>query len=162
MPNPASDPRAQASVVDRLLDDDPKNSRDPVVNRAQSVGSFKASVRRDLEWLLNTRCTASAMPPDLAEVWNSLYSYGLPDIGSFAARSPGDRERLGQAIRRAIEIFEPRLADVTVAFDSEIDSLASEVRFSIHALLLMDPVPEQVSFDAFLDAGKGSYQVKGD
>ena len=45
----------QPSVLDRLTDEDPRSPADQRVSYAESVKHFKASVQRDLEWLLNSR-----------------------------------------------------------------------------------------------------------
>ena len=43
------------ALLDRLIDLEPKVAADPPASRSQSVRQLKASLRRDLEWLLNTR-----------------------------------------------------------------------------------------------------------
>lgn len=45
----------QASVLDRLLDNDPKVSRETVQHRLVDVGRIKSALVRDLENLLDTR-----------------------------------------------------------------------------------------------------------
>ncbi|MEZ5399672.1 MAG: type VI secretion system baseplate subunit TssE [Bryobacteraceae bacterium] len=157
----SGDLRAQASVLDRLIDDDPGNSRDPAVTRAQSIRNFKASVRRDLEALLNTRCTAEVLRADMEDVANSVYTYGLPDLSGFSATSTQDRARLLQAVRSAIERFEPRLTQVEVEA-TEVGGDKLSLQFSISALLMSEPVAEQVVFDTLLESMHGRYQVRGD
>jgi type VI secretion system protein ImpF len=155
------DLRAQSSVLDRLLDDAPGNSRDPVVSRSQALANFKASVRRDLEALLNTRCTVPDLGADMDEVANSVYTYGLPDLSSFTAGSAQDQARLMQAVRVAIERFEPRMAGVEVEIGGQ-DGTKLQLRFTISGLLLTEPVAEQVVFDTLLESMHGRYQVRGD
>ena len=55
MPKPDSDLTVTPSLIDRLIDRDPNAATDPHTTRAQSVRQLKAALRRDLEWLLNTR-----------------------------------------------------------------------------------------------------------
>ena len=43
------------SVLDRLIDLEPKAAVEAPLTRSQSVRLLKAAVHRDLEWLLNTR-----------------------------------------------------------------------------------------------------------
>ena len=45
------------SVLERLIDREPDSPTDPPSTYAQSVRQLKLSLRRDLEWLLNTRRT---------------------------------------------------------------------------------------------------------
>ena len=43
------------SVLDRLIDLEPNNRMENPLSRSQSVRLLKNAVRRDLEWLLNSR-----------------------------------------------------------------------------------------------------------
>ena len=43
------------SLLDRLIDEEPGNRGEAPDRRAQSLKELKDSVRRDLEWLLNSR-----------------------------------------------------------------------------------------------------------
>ena len=70
------------SVVDRLIDQAPQHKGEPPMTRAQSLREVKAAVRRDLEWLLNTRRTIEKCPDTLKELNRSVYNFGLPDISS--------------------------------------------------------------------------------
>ena len=54
MPRPDPDLAVTTSILDRLIDLNPDVAADPPANRSQSVRQLKASLRRDLEWLLNT------------------------------------------------------------------------------------------------------------
>src|SRR6266700_8066415 len=86
------------SLLDRLIDVEPDNRMENPLSRAQSVRLLKKSVRRDLEWLLNSRRIAD--PPDegLKEVNKSAYVYGLPDMSTLAMAASGDRNRLVRQI----------------------------------------------------------------
>ena len=55
----------QQSLLDRLIDLDPLSKVEPMPTRAESIREFKAGVRRDLEWLLNSRRTPEAPPEDM-------------------------------------------------------------------------------------------------
>src|SRR5450432_3163528 len=86
------------SVIERLIDRDPKNTTENPPSRAQSVRLLKASLRRDLEWLLNTRRTPDPAGPEYPEVAKSLHNYGLPDLNSLNWESVRDRSRLARVI----------------------------------------------------------------
>ena len=75
-------------LLDRLIDRDPKNSQEPLMSRAQSVRLLKESLRRDIEWLLNTRRIRDESTDPKAELTHSLYNYGLPDITPLFIRLP--------------------------------------------------------------------------
>jgi type VI secretion system protein ImpF len=152
--------RVRPSVLDRLIDYEPEFSREAAASRVKNLRILKQSVRRDMEWLLNTRAT-TGIPPDLKEVQSSLMVYGLPDISTYSGRSIADRQRLRRAVEQAIEAFEPRLEGVVVTVDPEPGpSLA--LKFRIEGRLRVDPAPEPVSFDTLLQIGSGEFRVKGE
>lgn len=151
------------TVLDRLIDREPQATADPSMTRAQSVRNLKVSLRRDIEWLLNTRRTPDAVDESRRELYHSLYNYGLPDVTSLSVDSPRDRNRLLRAIEKIIEIFEPRLDSVRVTpLENSQASLLRQVRFQVEGLLKMDPAPELISFDTVLSLTSGEYQVQGD
>jgi len=109
-----SEVRITISVLDRLIDYEPEISQEAVASRSRGLRQLKQAVRRDLEWLLNTREYIGEIPPDLKEVQHSLAVYGLPDFTSTSTKDPHNQERLRQAIEEEIVLFEPRLEAVTV------------------------------------------------
>jgi type VI secretion system protein ImpF len=162
MSRPDPDLAVTISILDRLIDLNPDTSTDPPANRSQSVRQLKASLRRDLEWLLNTRRNPDEVPETYQELFRSLYNYGLPDVTSIGLNAPRDRQRLMRLVEQTIEIFEPRLLGVRVRAVDNTSSGPRILRFQIEALLKMDPAPEQVLFDTVLQLNSGEYQVKGD
>ena len=162
MSRPDPDLAVTISILDRLIDQNPAASADPPANRSQSVRQLKASLRRDLEWLLNSRRTPEEAPETYQELFRSLYNYGLPDITSVGLNSPRERQRLMRLVEQTIEIFEPRLMETRVRAVDDTSSGPRILRFQIEALLKMDPAPEQVLFDTVLQLNSGEYQVKGD
>ena len=90
---------------------------DPYRSRSASVRGFKAALRRDLEWLLNTRRNPNAAPDSMAELSQSLFNYGLPDFSSLVAtNAPKDRQKLLVEVERTVALFEPRLRNMRVLF----------------------------------------------
>jgi type VI secretion system protein ImpF len=157
-----SDLTVTPSLVDRLIDREPSAAADPYTSRSQSVRQLKASLRRDLEWLLNTRRNPEAAPESLAETSRSLYNYGLPDFSALSLNSPRDRSRLLLELEKTLEIFEPRLKDIRVSMLEPPSPSSRILHFQIEGLLMMDPAPEQVSFDTMLQLASGEYQIRGD
>jgi type VI secretion system protein ImpF len=152
------------SVLDRLIDREPRDATEPPPTRAQSVRQLKASLRRDLEWLLNTRRIAEEAPESFEELNRSLYNYGLPDFSAMSFSNPRDRTRLLRSLEASIRLFEPRL-DAVKVIPVEVTGEAQNkrlLRFQIEGLLKMDPAPEQVSFDTVLQLTNGEYEVKGE
>jgi type VI secretion system protein ImpF len=155
---------ALASVLDRLIDTEPRTPADPPVTLAQSVRQVKDGLRRDLEWLLNSRRTIEVAPPELRETRRSVYHYGIPDLSSLSPDSAADRLQLLRSIEEAVVIFEPRLSGVRVTMlEAEPDAKgARELRFLIEATLEMEPVPERVAFDTVLDITSLECRVRGE
>jgi len=149
----------QQSLFDRLIDSDPDHRAEAPLTRAESLRRLRASVRRDLEWLLNTVRTGE-VPEALQELKKSLYTYGLPDISSMSLESAQDGERLLRSLETSIALFEPRLSNIRVTCDEKISRKRMAIDFHVEALLLMDPAPERISFDTVFEVARGVYKVK--
>ena len=149
------------SALDRLIDLEPDNRLENPLSRSQSVRLLRGSVRRDLEWLLNSRRIAD--PPDegLKELNKSVYTYGLPDLSTLAMASVSDRNKLVRQVLTAINTFEPRLMNVRLVLVESPDAGKKDVRLRIEALLRMDPVPEPVSFDTVIELKSGNCRLTG-
>lgn len=161
MARPRGDGPITLSVLDRLIDLDPKRSEELPLSRSQSLREFKANVCRDLEWLFNSRQPLET--PALGKLLrNSVYAYGLPDITSMSVSSVRDRKRLSQSLEEAIRAFEPRILNPRVSLATTEDGKVQRLRFIIEGLLRVDPSPEPVSFDTVLDVTSGEYKVPGD
>ncbi len=163
MPRWEPEQAVSQSLLERLIDHDPKNQApEQPPTRAQSVRQLKASVRRDLEWLLNTRRTPEPAGTEYEEVERSLHNYGLPDLSSLNWQSSRDRQRLCRLLEQALALFEPRLRRAKVIPLEASASAQHVLRFQIEGMLDMAPAPEYISFDTVLQLSSGEYQVKGD
>jgi type VI secretion system protein ImpF len=149
------------SVLDRLLDHEPESRVEAMPTSAQSLRAMKAALRRDLEWLMNTRRIIQAAPEEYKELQRSVYTYGLPDITSLSLFSNQDQTQLLKSIERAVAFFEPRLARPKVSLRPISDS-SRAVHFVIEGLLRVDPEPVPVVFDTVLELTSGSYAIQGD
>jgi type VI secretion system protein ImpF len=146
------------SVLDRLLDDEPDVTREPPVPPHEAVRRAVQAVRRDLEWLLNTRLTwVDDRLASAEHAARSLATYGLADYSTENLNDADARGRLKQAIEKAIARFEPRLARVVVSAEP-LRQHDRTLRFRIEAVLHVDPIREPVTFDTVLDTG-GAAQV---
>src|SRR5665213_1616839 len=165
MARPDADQPVTQPLIDRLIDREKDRDKaaippDPYRTRSASVRGLKAALRRDLEWLLNTRRNPYAAPDSMEEVSQSLYNYGLPDFSSMSSDSPKDRQRLLVEVERTIALFEPRLRNIRVMLIE--GSGARALRFQIEGSLQMDPSPEHISFDGELQLASGEYQLRGE
>ncbi len=144
------------SVLDRLIQSGEPEPR----TAAESVRALKDAVMRDVEWLLNTRRIATLAPPELSEVNNSVYHYGLADITSVSAGSVTARRELLRRVEQCVERFEPRLTSVRVTETAAAagSETSRNIRFHIEAVLKIDD-PEPIFFDTVLDPGSGRFNV---
>jgi type VI secretion system protein ImpF len=147
------------SVLDRLIDEDPRSNVEAPMTRAQSVRAFKTALRRDLEWLLNARRIIKPVPDDCPELARSVFTFGLPDITSMSKDSRESFERLARLIQAAIDVFEPRLGDVSVELKQGESKVMREVHYVIDGILRLDPMPERVMFDTRQD-DQGAMKVR--
>jgi type VI secretion system protein ImpF len=148
------------SVLDRLLDDEPNVSSEPLTSRVQDLRAMERAVARDVEALLNSRQEAlEELPAEFVEVNRSLVTYGLPDLTSLSLLNKDDRNRIRRAVEQAIIQFEPRLLRVRVALEAPREHDRG-LRFRIDALLRVDPAPEPVTFDAVLQLNTQQYVVQ--
>jgi type VI secretion system protein ImpF len=151
--------RVSQSVLDRLIDLEPKMSQEPPKSRSQSLAELKQAVRRDLEWLLNTRCFYDAGDGGLEETLRSVAFYGLPDFTGVSAKSHIEQARMTKALETAIRDFEPRFINLKVTLEP-ISNLDRMLRFRIEASLDIEPTPEPVTFDTVLQMGSGNFAVQ--
>jgi type VI secretion system protein ImpF len=151
--------RVTPSILDRLIDYEPKSSQEAPKSRSNSLKELKQSVQRDLEWLLNTRVLVADVDERLEEVHKSVAMYGLPDFTGVSAKSHLEQKRMTQAMRQAIKNFEPRFLDLRVTLEP-ISTTDKSLRFRIEANLNVEPTPEPIAFDTVLQLGSGDFKVK--
>lgn len=156
-----SDQLLTASVLDRLLDDEPDVASEPVQSQAQVLRTFRQSVRRDLENLLNTRYRCVSWPPALDQLEDSLVNYGIPDFTAAGYDAGEDSTWLLSAIEFAIRTFEPRVTKVKVHPLESGARLSRTLSFRIDAVLNVDPFRESVRYESALDASTGQFSVEG-
>lgn len=152
--------RAQLPLLDRLLDDAPDQERDRVLSNAEVLERLRASVRRDLQSLLNARRRWRSWPEELGELATSPVGYGLPDFAAGAFKDTSQREALRLEVERTIRRFEPRFISLKVHLTQGDDDLSGTLRLRIEALLDADPAPEPVGFDTLLDAARDDVVVR--
>jgi type VI secretion system protein ImpF len=158
MPRFENEERVTLPVLDRLLDDKPKEKTEQPLSRAKSLDLYKKAVRRDLEWLLNTRRLADVFSEGHEELPRSLAAYGLPDFAAANSDEGDSQARVRGAIEDAVRTFEPRLQDVMVTLEAQRGTERA-LHFRIDALLMVDPAPEPVTFDTTYQPVSGGYEV---
>jgi|ERR1700752_275085 len=158
MPKSLDENGITLSILDRLLDYEPGMSSEGPQSRSKNLRALKDAVRRDLEWLLNTRQTPLGVEA-LKETSRSVATYGLPDFTNLNPHKLDDQKEIRRQIEDVIELFEPRLESVVVVFQ---ESYSSErlMHFRINAHLKIDPEPEPITFDTVVQVGSGNYVVR--
>jgi type VI secretion system protein ImpF len=151
-----------SEAVENVPQDEKRRRQRGLVVTEEDFRRYRASVRGDLEWLLNTRMIDDDLHAGIREVEESVYCYGLPDFSQMdlhPATNEMDQDHLAAMIKRAIDIFEPRLVEVDVSIAGR-PSGGSELRFQISGKLRMEPRPEPVAYDTTLELTRGDYAVK--
>src|SRR5688572_11610252 len=101
--------RLQPSLLDRLTDEAPEVHEESRDKRVLNLSQLRASVLRDIRWLLNTvNLEATQDLSDFPQVASSTVNFGIPDLSGTSASSTNEM-RLERAVRRAILNFEPRI-----------------------------------------------------
>src|SRR5688572_20867809 len=147
MASQATERTIRLSVIDRLIDTEPRIAADPPLTWAASLRMQKQSVLRDVEWLLNTRRTIEPAPAAYTELRQSVYQFGLPDITSASADSSETPLMLQLHVEETLRLFEPRLTGVQVTFAASEGGHRKDIRFVVDAFLRLDPNPERMIFD---------------
>jgi type VI secretion system protein ImpF len=141
-------------LTHRLLDASPGQ-----VLPGFSLEEVKDSVAVDLEALLNTR---SALDQDLSESFPlaaaSVANYGVPDFAALSLSSGLDRDFICRSIELAIERQDARLRSVSVSLEGDGRKF-NRLDFTIRAVLRLNDVGEQVSFDARFEPTVQRYTV---
>ena len=160
----SNEPQLLPSLLDRLLDDHPEESREPAWRDVQVVRVLKMSLCRDLQNLLNAHRLLAVIPDAYTDLKTSLLNYGLPDLQSMEVREDHDLGLLCRLIEESIQAFEPRLQGVRVrpVIDAEgTKPIDRRVRFEIEAVLVVEPLQEPVLFSSSLDVSSGEFAVEG-
>lgn len=131
--------------------------------RMLSRSRLRECVLRDLRWLFNSlNLAASRRLDSCPEVASSVLNYGLP---SFAGRmtSSIDPLQAAEQLRRAVELFEPRLKAVRVtprqAMQPQPDGDGT-LEFTIEAELWGQPVAQHLELRTRIDTVSGEISLQ--
>ena len=139
-------PLSAPSILDRLLDDAPDLSADPPRTRQAQTRDVLASLRRDMEALLNTRCCTTTPPAELAQLRRSLLCYGMSDFIGANMASLESRRMFANGVEIALHTYEPRLKGVSVAVLDPRESAERVLRLRIEATIVLEDSPVPVLF----------------
>lgn len=127
-----------------------------------TVERLKADVRRDLEWLLNTRCAPIVLSGERDELATSLMSYGIPDIVGQNLLSKEARQAYARRIQDTIRRFETRFRHVQVSLVDDRDraQVDGTLWFRIEAVLEVQPEPLSIAFASGMEPATKSFSVR--
>lgn len=143
------------SLVDRLTmpaDKWPKN-------RDASITAFRLALKRDIEWLLNTRQPIINGIESYPLTAASVYNFGLPDIRRFDGSKDREQNALTGSLERCVRTFEPRIKQPRVFFEFA-DTNNRSLRFRIEGRIAYEDLDEEIKFDTVLELISGEYEVK--
>lgn len=175
-----SQERLQPSLLDRLTDNDPRTSTEPLDARVLSRQQLRAAVLRDLSWLFNanraepSRRVGKATRPAHIEaelaMWKqapfaqaSVLNYGLPSLSGEAVGRL-DLRAVSADIKQAILDFEPRIDRNTLEVEAQIDGHArshhNQLKLVIRGHMWNQPVPLELLLSAAMDVETGQAAVR--
>lgn len=167
----ASRDRLQPSLLDRLTDHNPLNSRETVEERVLSRQQLRAAVLRDLTWLFNTTRPepepASTRKQEL-ELWRpheharrSVLNYGMPAFAG-VTKSSLDRPTMEAAIKQAITSFEPRIDAKSLVITLQIGAMNhhNTLQLTIRGHMWAQPVPLELLLAANVELETGETQLR--
>lgn len=152
--------KLRASILDRLLDNEPLSSMDTETNNFHKLKELRNSVRRDLENLLNTRYRIIEPAEEYKELEISLLNYGLPDLATINMSDIDKKKKFIEDFEAILRDYEPRFKTIHISFLDNADILDRTLRFRIDATLYADPYPEVIIFDSVLEPVTRSINVK--
>jgi type VI secretion system protein ImpF len=139
------------SLTDRLT-----NYEDWPATRSASLRMYREGIKRDVEWLLNSRrpLVTAVDKYELASV--SVFNFGLPDLTALRGH---DSNAVLMAILQALRTYEPRISEPRVVVVRS-DTLARSMRFHVDGVLAFEEGEEEISFDTVMEMISGEYEVK--
>src|SRR4051812_11880031 len=158
--------KLQPSLLDRLRDDEPKQTQESRDRRVMSMRQLREAVLRDLSWLLNAG--SHPLDDELYEyplVAKSTVNYGMPDLTGRTA-SNVTPSRLEQMVHDAVASFEPRILRKTLGVKSVAMThgrrgvTGNTVGFEISGELCPLPMPEALFLRTQLDLETGRCEVR--
>lgn len=154
--------RLQPSLIDRLTDEAPEAKEEGRDKRVLGLAQLRASVLRDISWLLNTvHLQATQDLSAWPQVTSSTVNYGIPDLAgsSVAGKNTLALER---AVKQAVLDFEPRILPDTLKVSVHLDAEQMSrhaMLFIIEGKLWAQPIPLSLYLKTELDLETGAVTI---
>jgi type VI secretion system protein ImpF len=171
MPELSSQDRLQPSLLDRLIDAQPQNTRESNDARVLSRAELRAAVLRDLSWLFNaTRPEPEPQSERTEELerWRqarhareSVLNYGLPAFAGLTLASM-DLDLMKRLVAEAVYRFEPRIDARTLRIDARAtaETQHNTMQLLIRGYMWAQPVPLELLLAAEVDVETGNTRVR--
>lgn len=153
--------RLQPSLLDRLTDEAPEETKEAGADRFIDLPRLRSIIQRDLAWLLNTSNLEAAHDLEqYPQIARSVVNYGIPDL-SGTVRTSHRAVEIQQSIRRAIETFEPRILPETldISIQGQSNQAGSVLSLDIRGELWAEPVPVDIYLRTALDVSTGQVSL---
>jgi type VI secretion system protein ImpF len=152
--------KLQPCLLDRLTDDDPKNSQESRAQRVISLQRYRQGVLRDLQWLFNASAHLrqegqdTFSMEDYPEALYSVINFGTRHL--FGVLTPNLHE-LERQLAKALYVFEPRILRNSLKVSSHLEGhlIALDVEGDLWAM----PLPEHLHIKTMLDIENGHCTV---
>lgn len=150
--------KAEILIAQSLIDRLSMTAEQWPETRAASISMYRKSLKRDIEWLLNTRQPIIPELESYPATSASVLNFGLPDIRSFDGSKGKEQNALTAALEKCIRIFEPRIHQPRVFLD-QTDARSRNLRFHVEGRLIYEDLNEEIKFDTVLELISGEYEV---
>jgi type VI secretion system protein ImpF len=156
MPELAVVEKLQPCLLDRLTDDEPKNSQESRTQRVVSVQRYRQGVLRDLEWLFGASAhllqegKQTFSIADFPEALRSVINFGTRHL--FGVMSPNLHE-LERQLSEALYTFEPRILRNSLKVRSRMEG--NLIVLDVEGELWANPLPEHLHIMTKIDIESG-------
>lgn len=155
--------RLQPALLDRLTDDEPDNIQESRDQRVLNMRRLRASVLRDMTWLLNTTNLEAVNDlQDFPEVSRSVVNFGTPTLAGTVTASTNVQE-LQRKLRQVIWDFEPRILrdSVNIRVHVAKESMNPDaMTFEIEGDLWAQPLPQRLFLKTVIDLGTHQVEIE--
>ena len=149
-----------ASILDRLMDDEPERKQEAALSESQILRALRVALRRDLECFFNSRQRALPRPEDLEQLEGSLIDYGVPDTTGANLSSSQRRQEFLRRLESSLRAHEPRFSKVKVTALASNDPADRSLSFRIDAVVRVGGESESATFDSRMEPVSRSVTVK--
>ena len=157
--------RLQPCLLDRLTDENPTEQAEGRDQRVFSLQQLKRAVLRDISWLLNTaNKDRTGEFEEFPEVASSVLNFGSPDLTGLTSTAMPKRE-LERLVRRALQIYEPRVMSNTVkvqVMETRDYRDKRSIELEIRGDMWAQPLPDPLFLKTEVDLGTGRCETRED